>query len=420
MPEAIASPEATASASTGAESSVGSVEEVSSGSTGAENEGGESGAEKVEGAKTDAQPAAKGDLRSVLKDPAKREALKALDPALPGILRDALHGRETLMKEFPGGLNEAIEFKKIVHEMGGREGLSEVKATADDYSALDQLYTEGKPEFVKQIAEGDPEAFARMVPTAIQEFGRINPEMYEHVMSRVLVNTFDNAGLTNALRGLLSSAGDAAKPVVQEILDWAESFRALASKVPEKKVDADRQKFENEKTQFQQQQVQALVKAVDSDSIKHRDSVIEREIAPFGDWKSMDPDRRGAVAKWISERIGRTLGNDRAFLDRRNRLIANGDRGGLAKLEQSKLDELVPRLVPQAAKVFGVSKAQGGKQAAKPSVKGQSTTTKAPQGVVMVKSMPSLDKIDREATKRLGIAFNNQAKLKDGRIVQWS
>ena len=177
--------------------------------------------------------------------------------------------------------------------------------------------------------------------------------------------------------------------------------------------------IEYERSQeFQKKQFQALVKSVDSESIKHRDSLIEREIAPFGDWKTMDGDRRGAVANWISERVGRMLTADTGFMGRWNRLVQNGDREGLAKLERDKLSEVVPRLVPMAAKVFGVSKAAG-KPQPKPAQAGQPAAKPAP-GIQMVKGPPSIDKVDREATKRLGLAFNNQAKLKNGQIVQWT
>ena len=364
------------------------------------------------------QQPTKGDLRSVLKDPAKREALKALDPSLPGLLRDALHGRETLMREFPGGLNEAIDFKKIVHEMGGREGLQEVRETADDYSALDELYTEGKPEFVQKIAEGDPDAFQRMVPAAVEQFAQMAPEAYQNMMARVLINTFDGVGLSNALRGHLSaSAGRNQRAGIKEILDYVESFRSIAAKVPEKKVDPERQKLETEKQTFAQQKAQEVSRAVDRESIQHRDSIIAREIKPFGDWGTMDPDRRGAVAAWISQRIGKTLQADRGFMDRRTRLIASGDRDGLARLEQGKLDEMVPRLVPQAAKVFGVSAAAKvqPKEAAKPT----QAAAKPPQGWSQVKSAPNPSNIDRRKTSA-DMIFKNQAILTDGRRVQWA
>lgn len=414
MPEE-ATMEAPVVESTGGETSSQeqSFSEESTQSTGAEKQG-ESGAEQQEASQTPV----KGDLRSLLKDPAKREALKALDPSLPGLLRDALHGREQLMKEFPGGLNEAVEFRKIVHEMGGREGLQEVRQTVDDYSNLDTLYTEGKPEFVQQIAEGDPEAFSRMVPHAIEQFAKVNPEHYQHIMARVLVNTFDGVGLSNALKGLIQSADDKAKPGIQEILDYVESFRPIAAKVPEKKVDAREQQLTQKEQEFAQRQAESLMKSVDTDSIRHRDSVIEREIKPFGDWQTMDPDRKGAVASWISQRIGKALSADRNFIERRQRLIANGDREGLAKLERDKLSEMVPKLVPQAAKVFGVTK-NAAKPAQQPAKQSAQPAKPAPKGFTMVKSAPNPANVDRSKTTS-DMIFANQAVLKNGSRIQWA
>ena len=407
-------------ASAGSESSVsseqGNSSEVSTQSTGAEVEaqGGETGAESSESQAAEHQPTGKFDATSFIKDPAKRESLKAIDPSLPGFIRDSIYAKKQI--DAVGGLPALLETHKFISEVGGREFVESAKAELSQWEGLDQAFTEGKPEFVKQIAQSDPEAFERMVPFAIQEFANVAPEQYQHIMARVLVNTFDGVGLSNALKGLLQTASENGKAGLQEVLDWVESFRATASKVPEKKVDAREQALTQKEQAFQQRQAYMLVKSVDSDSIKHRDSVISREIKPFGDWETMDPDRRGAVAAWVSQRIGKTLSVDGHFMRKRDALIASGDREALARLEQAKLDELVPKLVPQAAKIFGVTKA-----AVKAAEKGKpaATTKPAAKGVVMLKSSPSASQIDRSRTRPEHI-FNNEAWLKDGRHVQWA
>jgi len=360
------------------------------------------------------QPATgKFDAAGLIKDPQKREALKSLDPSLPGFIRDAVWSKK--QADAAGGLASLLETHKFVSEIGGREFVEQAKTEISEWNALDQAFTEGKPDFVKQIAQGDPEAFEKMVPFAIQELASVAPEQYQHIMARVMVNTFDGAGITNGLRGLLQNVDEAVKPQVQAFIDWVESFRQTASKIPEKKIDPERQKFDQERQQFAQKQAEMLVKSVDADSIRHRDSVIAREIKPFGDWDTMDGDRKGAVASWISQRIGKQLQADKGFLNRRDTLIANGDREGLAKLEQAKLDELVPKLVPSAAKVFGVTKAAGKTQEkAKPGV-----VAAKPKGVTVLSKAPSADQIDRFKTKPEDI-FKNQAVLKNGTRVQWA
>jgi|SRR6185312_1848905 len=368
---------------------------------------------ETEGQQTEQQTTGKFDATGLIKDPQKREALKALDPSLPGFIRDAVWSKK--QADAAGGLPALLETHKYVTELGGREFVEQAKTEIGEWEALDKAFTEGRPEFVKNIAQSDPEAFEKMVPLAIQEFANTSPEQYQHIMARVMVNTFDGVGLTNALKGLLQTVGDGAKQGLQEVIDWVESFRATASKVPEKKIDPERQKFDQERQQFAQKQAELLVKSVDADSIRHRDSVIAREIKPFGDWETMDQDRKSAVASWISQRIGKQLGADKGFLNRRDTLIANGDREGLAKLEQAKLDDLVPKLVPSAAKVFGVTKSQAKVQEkAKPG-----TVVARPKGVTLLQKAPSADQIDRFKTKPEDI-FKNQAVLKNGTRVQWA
>ena len=409
MPEAPGAVlEVAAPAATGAEetSQVDNSVDVSTESTGA-----------VDTEQTDAvdpeAPATgtKFDARAIIKDPAKLAALKAVDPALAGFVRDAVFSQREVEKA--GGLKTLIESHKFVQEVGGREGW---QATQDDLASWDQLdkdFTEGKPEFVERIAKGDPEAFERMVPLALQQIGKDNPEMYSHLMSRVIINTMDQAGLGNALKGLLTTAGEAAKPIIQEIIDWAEGFRTTAAKVPEKKLDPREQQLTQREQEFAKKQAYMLTRSVDSDSIKHRDSIISREIKPFGDWDTMDPDRKGAVAAWISQRIGKTLSADTRFMERRQTLIQNSDRDGLAKLERDKLDELVPKLVPQVAKVFGVTKAAQKTEAAK---NAPAATPKAPQGWVQLKGRIDMSMVDRSKTDA-SMLMDTSAVYKDGRKV---
>lgn len=388
--------------------------------TGGNGDGGQQGQQ--------GQQQGSNNIQAIVSDATKREALKAIDPSLPGFIRDALQWRSSLTKEFPGGVKEAVQLKTTLAEVGGVEGLQELRNSDAEWSALDQAYIEGKPEFVQRIAEGDPEAFARMVPLAIEQLAKTNGETFQHVMARVLVNTFDGAGLSNAVRSILQAIpeksdkgeANALHSALKEIYEYIESFRPIAQKVPEKKVDAKEQELTQREQRFQQQQAQALVRDVDRESITHRDSIIAREIKPFGDWQTMDPDRRGAVASWISQCIGQVLQKDRRFMDRRQNLIANGDRVNLAKLEKDKLTELVPDLVPKAAKVFGVAKAAGKQQGKNDQQQQQSgkQTAKPAQGYQQRKEAPRPGQIDRSKTTS-DMIFEGKAVLTDGTKVQW-
>jgi hypothetical protein len=382
-------------------------------STGTQIETQDTGAVETEATEQTPQ-GGKFDASGLIKDPAKKEALKALDPSLPGFIRDAVFTRKQI--EAAGGLPALLEDRKFIAENGGREFFTQAKEELQSWDELDKAFTEGRPDFPQRIAKADPEAFTKMMPFALQEFATVAPEHYQHIGSRIVINTAEANRWPALLQTLYGMTGDKpeAQTAIKQMWDSLEGLREMASKVPEKKIDPREQQLTQREQEFAQKQATILTKSVDADSIRHRDSVIAREIKPFGDWETMDADRKGAVAAWISQRIGSVLGKDKAFLDRRNQLIMAGDRDGLAKLESDKLSEMVPKLVPQAAKVFGVSKA-----AAKAAPKPPAAAPKAPAGVVMLKNAPSPSMVDRRKTTP-EMVFQNQAVLTDGRKVQWA
>src|SRR5580692_7660996 len=89
--------------------------------TGDSNEVDSSGANKDLTGKTPVKT--KLNLSEVAKS--KADALKAIDPALPGTLRAAAYELNGFLKEFPAGVKEATALKATLGEFGGVEGIKE-------------------------------------------------------------------------------------------------------------------------------------------------------------------------------------------------------------------------------------------------------------------------------------------------------
>jgi hypothetical protein len=335
---------------------------------------------------------------------------------LPGLVRDAVFGAQQSRKEFPaGGIKEAIEYRDTVKSFGGVQGIKEAKSYLDNYDNLDSLYTEGKPEFVQQIAQGDPEAFERMVPLAIEQFSKQSPEQYQHIMSKVLVNTLDAAGFPNLIEQIYAKADDQTKPLLEKLWNSIEGYRTLAAKVPEKKVDPERQRLEEEKQQWQQQKIQEIGDSVNRGTAQYRNTVIARELKPFAKWEDLDDDRRAAVIREVRERTKKIVNVDEDFKNSRLRYLQAGDSEGLAKLERDWVDQHVPGIVPKVGKLFWSNPKPQPKGDAKPTANG----IKPPQGFKTVSAMPTADKIDRRATTR-DMVMKNQAVLIGGQKVTWA
>jgi hypothetical protein len=364
----------------------------------------------------------KADLGTFIKDAAKREALKAIDPSLPGLIRDAAFGAQQVRKEFPaGGLKEAIEYRDTVKQMGGVQGIQETKQYLDNYDNLDQLYTEGKPEFVQQIAQGDPEAFERMVPLAIEQFSKQSPEAYQHVMSKVLVATLDGAKFSDKLRAVYAATQDpAAKAALEEMYNSIEGYKELASKIPEKKINPEFQKLEQEKQAWAEQKTKQIESSVNRQSTQYRDSMIAKELKPFAKWEELDDDRKSAVIREFKARSGKIANADESFKSTRLRYLQNGDEEGLAKLERQFLDQHGPQIIPRVAKLFWSNPSKPAPKNDQPQPNGNGKPA-TPKGFQFVKSMPGPNEIRRGVggTTR-DMLMANQAILNDGRKVQWA
>lgn len=361
--------------------------------------------------------AGKFDASSFMKDPAKREALKAIDPALVGKIRDWANGEQALKKEFPGGFKEAVQYRDVVKQNGGVQGIQEQKQYLDNYDSLDTAYTEGKPEFIQRIADGDPEAFEKMVPLAIEHFSKQNPEGYQHIMSKVLVNTLDAAQFPQLLQELYKGATDEAKPLLEKLWNKIEGYRELSAKIPERKVDPNAEKLTQREQEIEKKQSDFVQKQVNTQSAKYRDLVIARELKPFAKWDEMDDDRKAAIVREVRVRTGALVNGDESFKNQRSRLLASGDAEGVIQLEKDFLDQHLPTIIPKVARFFSYNP---GKKVA-PSDKDAKPAVKAPQGFTMVPKMPDASQIKRGfgGTNR-DMLMNNQAILNDGRKVQWA
>lgn len=370
-----------------------------------------------EGEVVDGQKAGRLDINSILRDPAKKEALKAIDPALIGVLRDAQFGSQQLKKEFPGGIKEALQYRDAIKQYGGAEGIRESMEYAKGYDELDSFYVNEPDKFIQKISQNDPEAFERAMTPAIEHFAKTSPEMYQHVMSKVLVNTLNSAQFPEMLQQIYSKTeSPEAKQLLEQVWDKIEGYKKLAQNIPEKKVNPEFEKLEREKTAWQQQKRQDMEKSINGRSTQHRDNLIAREIKSYADWGTLDEDRKEAVVREVKARTAKIANSDPDFRRQRDRYLENGDSEGAAKLERDFLDTHIPQIAPKVAKLFWSNPVKQVQKTDKPGTNG---TKPADKGFQLLKSAPDSNKIDKRATTR-DMVMANKAVLIGGQKVQWA
>lgn len=419
MPEdigsAVAEPEISAgevdTIDTGAETSV----EVDSGSEAVSQDGTQP--EKTDATASQATAKTPVTLESLAKT--HRETLKAIDPSLPGKIRDAVFAQAALTREFPGGLKEAVATRDAVAQYGGLEGLEEINSAVSDYQKLESQYEKAPQEFAKSLAQEGPQSFSAMMPTGLTEWKRVDPEMYTHTMASVMISTLDGHQVSQRLANAWKSATTPElKAEIEQVWNLIEGYRDVAAKQPERRTDPRAEEISQREQDIQAREARLMMAPVQATGDARIKTVAEREMAQSYRWDQTDPDVKDAVMDRIRTELGKTLAKNPAYTGPRDRMKAAGNVEGLKRHTQQYFDKSLPDIVQRVARLFNVKPKNAGNGVKKPVV-ATAATTKIDQGWVRVAKMPSLSAIDRSKTTE-DMAYDGKAILKDGRKVQWA
>lgn len=388
----------------------------------------ESGAEDVnqEGSDTEKpvlteQPAAKAPI--TLENLAKthRDALKAIDPALPGKIRDIVFADQALKREFPGGLKEAVQARDALGELGGPEGVKEYRAALTDYVSLETMFEKGDPQFILRLAEEGPQSFAAMMPTGIEQWKKADPEMYTHTMARVMMNTLDAQNVSQNLAAIWKASDKPeVKAAIEEVWNLLESYRGVASKTPEKKTDPNAERWNRKEQEIAARELKLLMAPVEAAGDQRIASVAQREMSQSYQWDQTDTDVKQAVLDRVRTELGKQLGKNPAYTGPRDRMKAAGNVDGLKKHVQAHFDRAIPQIVQKAAKLFNVKPKNAGNGAAKKPPVAAGTQKAAVQGWTHWNkpTPPSIAELNRQKTTD-DMVMDGKFILKDGRQVLW-
>lgn len=362
-------------------------------------------------------PKGKASLSTIAKT--HRDALKALDPSLPGLLRDVAAREERFRAEFPGGLREAVATRDAYAAIGGAEGIQEYQTALQDYGALEQMFEKGDRQFIDRLAAEGPEQFSVMMPAGLEQWKKVDAEFYNHTMAKVLTETL---GQHNAL-GILGAAwADAKEGEVKNALAYLwqqlKGLETTASKAPERKITqtgpSDRE------TQLAQRELNVMMAPVMAAGDARIKTVAERELGRQYQWANADADVKDAVLEKIRTELGKQLGKNKAYTEARDRMKQAGNVEGLKRHIQTHFDKAVPTIIQRVAKLYNLKPRSAGTATAKKTAQAApGVKTLVPEkGWVRVSAPPSPRDVDRSKTNP-DMVLDNKAILKDGRKVYW-
>ena len=386
-------------------------------------EGDEEGSEGEEGAEGDSETEGEVEAKEELTADGRKmpdslkkgiAALKASMPEVAKEVKGLFFANQEYRQVFPKPA-DAVAAKTLIDEVGGQEGLQQINEERQEWSKIDQDFSEGKPEFVKGLAEGNPEAFLKTAPHVINEFAQRAPEQYAYYSNKVALNTLQNAGIT--MQGLASAYdrykdNPAAQAVIAEVHNALYGLNEKAAQFEQKRssVDPEREKLNQEKSQFEQQRRADFEGRVADEAEKHLQSKMQPEIDRVVNGRKVDPEAMKGYQQMVQNKVMEKLGAIPGFADKLEAFYRTGDQ----KKSLEYITSQYNRILPEAAKViepFLRNIAGGPKLVTKT---GEKTSTQASAGEVVLKEMPDYSAFDWSKTSVADVA-QGHGVLKNGK-----
>jgi hypothetical protein len=349
------------------------------------------------------------------------EALKAIDPTLPAAIRTAAFELGGFYREFPRGLKEAVELKNTLSEYGGPEGLKEVAEANSDYMRLEQQYEKGDPAFIIGLADALPSSFSQIMPAGLEKWKTTDPEMYNHVQARVMMQTLDSIKVSDTLASIWNRLDPekqkGERDAIEAIWSTIDGYRKVAEKVPERKTNPQEQALTQREQELAQREMKALLSPIANEGRQQIQSITDREMNQSYQWDKTDPSVKEAVQDRVRTEVINTSKKDKLFTKEFDRLKERGDSQGLSRHVKNFQDRVTPSIAQRVAKLFAVKPKGAVTQVKKPVV----TNGTIQSGWEKVSQQPKFSELDRAAMGRNyeDMILDHKGILKGGRKIIW-
>lgn len=370
----------------------------------------ESEEEPVEGKPTDGRKMPDGLKKAIA-------SLKATSPEVAKQIKGIYYAEQEYRAAFPKP-EDAIAAKNLIEEIGGQEGIQEIAAEREEWNKIDSDFSEGKPEFVKSLAEGNPEAFLKTAPHVINEFANRAPEQYAYYTNRLTLNTMASAGLSlQGLHGAYERYKDSnpeAAGIIAEVYNAMYDLNSKAAQFEQKRTDPREEQLKQREQEFETKRRADFETGVANQAEKFLGEKMQPEIERIIGNRKVDPEAMKEFKKMVQGKVGEMLAAIPGIEDKLEAYYRTGDSAKSVAYIQSQYN----RLLPQAAKVIEPFLRNIAPSPAKPQQKQGGKSEPSEPGTVVLKEMPSWDELDpawRSKSESTAELIEGRAVLKNGK-----
>lgn len=378
---------------------------------GAEDEADES--ETGEEEPVEGKPAADG---RKMPDALKKAiaGIKATSPEAAKQIKGLYYSDQEYRAAFPKP-EDAIAAKNLIEEIGGQDGIQEIAAEREEWRKIDSDFSEGKPEFVKSLAEGNPEAFLKTAPHVINEFATRAPEQYAYYANRLTLNTMASAGLSlQNLHGAYErykESNPEAAGIIAEVYNAMHDMNSKAAQFEQKRTDPREEQLKQREQEFETKRRADFETGVADQAERFLGEKMKPEIDRIIGNRKVDPDAMKGYQEMVKAKVGEMLAAIPGIEDKLETYYRTGDAQKSVAYIQSQYN----RLLPQAAKVIEPFLRNIAAAPVKPQPQGSGRAAASSEpGTVVLKEMPNWDQIDFSKCSTADV-MEGRAVLKNGK-----
>ena len=285
-----------------------------------------------------------GDGRKI---PQKYQELFKNDKAL----REMYFSQSALKRAFPGGVKDAIALAKSVEEFGGVEAVEQLQGELATHNADAELFEKDPGKWIEQAFAENSDVSLKAFAHSLDFVADNHPDHYNHLMAKVIKNDLDSSLPVGDIHALLAGMKD--NPKAQELAGKLAAYynqrNKLAQKVPEKQIDPQQKKLDQQKADLGKKEQEIRNKSINSEAAPYMNRQIDTSLSKAAKDAGFDlaklqkdqPNRYGRFLKDVRSAIHANVLSDGKWLDRYSAALASNDTAKCVRMLNARHDQAI-------------------------------------------------------------------------------
>lgn len=292
---------------------------------------------------------------------ANLDANKPLTPQQVAGIRKAIHRAEELDRRYPDGLNHLDSTFQAVQKLADSPGatieqvIEQTLQEKEYFREFDDLYTNGKAEFVDKLADADGAAFQQIAPAVFRKFAELNPDGFSSYVSQAVLNHFNSAEVPlqfQILRAFLpqlpeSPATEQIKNACESIFGAFDALRQFASK-PVTSKDFKPQVAEQQTTNQPDQGLDLTRREWNLSVQQEGMNLVLSEAQKAAGKQQLSEKEKQKVVSLVAEEMDARLAVNKNYGEAMQGYLRNGNKAAYLQRIRSERKQIVPNAVRRA------------------------------------------------------------------------